>query len=366
MSSYSDSEGEEEGEVLGKWRGYHVGDCVSYEVEGLRNIESQGVIFSIVKDETGEIWVELNLMQRAPPSPLWDTNNPRLIAYRYIDLDEMQWVRGEQLLCTVHLEFVPGDEKKLNKGLLMDSLPSDVRKGGVMYYKNGPGGVQGAPMELKLRWYHFDREHLRNLEWREKRCLKMDEEDLTLGFLSHLKPVIFDPFVSPFSYTHRHPSPHWNIRTWKLLLRATQDKTLQLDYELEKLQKPRSEDIIKKEELFIVEGVGILKFILILLREWCLLDPREVSIYDVMQYISHHQKIVGLFIKKLSNQIEREAYAQDSTGSDVSDISEHMSFGGGEDSSEEGGDDEEEEGEDSSEEGGEEEGDFSSDDSTIE
>lgn len=323
------SEEEEEDEVtLEKYKGYHVGDCVSYEVDDLKDVESQGVIFSIVKNNEDEVWFELNLMKRSPPSPLWDVQGPKMYAYRYYDLDELTWVKFEQLICIVHLEFIPGDEKKLNRGVLMDSLDSSIRKQGVLYYKEGPGGAPGASMQLKLSWYHFDKEWLGSLEWRGKRCLAIDDMDLTIGFCSVLKPILFDPFVSPYSYSHRHGQIHWNIRSWKVLLRATQDKTIQWEYELEQLQQPRREDIIKKEELFIGGGGEILKFIFILLKEWMKLDPRETSIYSVMYYLNHHQKIMEAVLRKLSQKVEREAYQEDSTDSDVSDLDEHESFGG--------------------------------------
>ncbi|MFW1965333.1 hypothetical protein, partial [Acinetobacter baumannii] len=73
-------------------------------------------------------------------------------------------------------------------------------------------------MSFKLFWWHFDPHSLENLDWRQRRCGAMNDEDLTSGFVCLLKPIIFDPFVSPLSYSHRHPQKHWNIRTWKLLL----------------------------------------------------------------------------------------------------------------------------------------------------
>jgi hypothetical protein len=327
VSTLDDYE-EEDGEVaLEKWKGYYVGDCVSYKVDDLKNVEAQGVIFSIVK-EGENVWFELNLMKRAPPTPLWDVVGPKMNAFRYVDLDEIEWINYSQVLCEVHLEFIQGQKKKLNRGFLMDSVDSQRRKC-MMYYQDGPGGEPGVSMQMKLSWYHFDKEWLANLDWNSKRCLAIDDADLTLGFLNTLKPVLFDPFVSACSYTHRHKQPHWNIRTWKLLLRATQDKNIQLDYELEQLQIPRRDDMIKKEEIFIgpVRGIGILKFIFVLLKEWMKLNPRKTSIYCVMQYLEHHRKIMEGIVRKIASRVSAQADKEESTDSEASDLDEHESFG---------------------------------------
>jgi hypothetical protein len=319
--------GEEETECYDSWGKYFVGDCVSYAVEGVKNIELQGVIFSIVKNELGEIWFELNLLQRAPPSDLWDINEPNMKVYRYIDTDEMQWVKEDQVLCTVPLQCYPEDSKRLNKGVVRDSAPAKERQL-MIYYKEGPRGVPGIPMKLKMLWYHFDPESFRTLEWRGRRCMAMDDDDITLGFCCYLKGLIFDPLVSPYSYSHRHAQPHWNIRTWKLLLRFTKDKTIDLNTELQKLRESRPEEIIRKDELFLGPK-KILNFLLVILNEWANLDPREVSVYEAVQYASHHADVIEKLMQKISSKAQREAEAQDSTDSEESDLDEHESFGGG-------------------------------------
>lgn len=299
-----------------------VGDCISFFIEGTKT-EAQGVVIKIYRDENDVDWFEVNVMRRAPPSKEWDIENKSTRVYRCFDTDERVWVMTSLLVDTIPLEFIEGSEK-LDKSLIYDAYPLQARKL-MLYYMKGPGGVPGTSMPFKLSWWHFDPSSLSTLDWKQRRCVAMNDEDLTSRFVCLLKPLIFDPFVSVLSYSHRHPPKHWNIRTWKLLLRNSVEPVVGFDSEMERLQRNTSCDMVFREEVFISNDC--IRIIRILLKEWMNAPHAEMSPYEARTFMDHHEKFVSKSVDIIMRQKEKEE-RDESSGSDDSDLDEHMSFGG--------------------------------------
>lgn len=321
----SDEEENDESGLLESYQGrVFLGDCISFFIEGTK-IEAQGAVIKIYRDPSDLVWFEVNIMQRAPPATEWDIINKSTQVYRYIDTDELAWIQASALVRPIPLEYIE-PAKTLDKSYIYDQFPTEQRKM-MLYYMKGPDGVPGLPMRFKLLWWHFDSSSLASLEWKQRRCPALNDEDLTSGFVSHLKPLIFDPFVSPLSYSHRHPQKHWNIRTWRLLLRNSVAPVNTLDFELDKLRHPPF-DIITKEEIFL--SSDCIRLIQVLLKEWVQACPEEMSPYEAKVYMDLHETFVTKAIGIIAKQKERAELAElaDSSGSDASDLDEHMSFGG--------------------------------------
>lgn len=333
----SDGSGDEESGLMESYEDrVFLGECISFFIEGTKT-EAQGVVVKILSDVSGTVWFEVNVVQRAPPANDLDIVNKSNQVYRYIDTDELVWIRATSLLCTIPLEFIDDGNGKLSKSLIYDAFPLQMRKL-MLYYTKGPGGsVPGLPMQFKLFWWNFDPSTLLNLDWKQRRCPSMNDEDLTSGFICHLKPLIFDPFVSPLSYSHRNPQKHWNIRTWKLLLRNSVEPVPNFDFELEQiLLRNASFEMVFKEEIFLSRDC--IRIIQVLLKQWMQITHEEMSPYEARTFMMHHDKFVKRALVIITKKKEKEEM-NESSGSDDSDLDEHMSFGGEESSSSCGGED---------------------------
>lgn len=322
---------EDEGDEYGLLESYEdrvfLGECISFFIDGTKT-EAQGAVIRIFREATDVVWFQVNVMQRDPPSSEWDIVNKSTQVYRYSDKDELLWVRAHNLVRVVPLEFIEGTAK-LNKSLIYDEFPLQQRKL-MLYYMKGPEGTPGLPMRFKLLWWHFDTHCMENLDWRQRRCLAMNDGDLTSGFVSHLKPLIFDPFVSPLSHSYQHPQQHWNIRTWKLLLRNSVAPVDCLEFELDRLRNPPF-GMVSKEEIFISQDC--IRILQALLQQWMRVsqDEEKMSPYDAWVFMELHEKFVAKAVAIIAKRKEKEEIAE-SSGSEVSDLDEHMSFGGEEDS----------------------------------
>lgn len=310
--------GEDGGGPIDNFQGQvFLGDCISFFIEGTKT-EAQGVVITIFRDADGDVFFEVNVMRRDVDTKGGDIVNKSNQVYLYSDTDELLWVRADNFVCTVPLGFVEGG----GKTAIYSLYSSQVRKL-MLYYTSGPGGVPGLPMRFKLFWWHFDPLSLANLDWRQRRCGAMNDEDLTSGLVCFLKPIIFDPFVSPLSYSHRHPQKHWNIRTWKLLLRHSAKPVDNFDYELDKLSRNSACDMVFKEEVFLLpECIGMIR---VLLEQWIRADHKEMSPYEARVFMRHHEN----FVERALGVIEviKEKRERDYTSnSSEEDLDEHMSI----------------------------------------
>jgi hypothetical protein len=320
----SDSEGggEDYGEggALSKFEGIFLGDCISFFIEGTKT-EAQGVVVTIFRDREGDVFFEVNVMQKVPATKGGDIVNKSNQVYQYSDTDELLWVRSDNVVRIIPLAFIEGG----GKTAIYSLCNSEMRKL-MIYYTSGPEGVPGLPMRFKLFWWHFDPRSLENLDWKQRRCGAMNDEDLTSGLVCLLKPIIFDPFVSPLSYSHRHPQKHWNIRTWKLLLRHSVKPVDNLEYELDKLSRNSACDMVFKEEVFLLpECIGIIR---VLLEQWIRADHKEMSPYEARVFMRHHEGFVERalgVIEVIKDKRERD-YISNSSSSSDDDLDEHMSI----------------------------------------
>ena len=311
----------EEGPVDNYEGRVHLGDCISFFIEGTKT-EAQGAVVTIFRDGGGETHFEVNVMQRVPGGK-GDIVNKSNQVYHYQDTDDLMWVREGDFLRTVPLEFIEGGGKSV-KNTIYDLFPLQTRKL-MLYYTHGPGGVPGLSMRTKLQWWHFDPQSLRGLEWKQRRCPAMNDEDLTSSLVCSLKPIIFDPFVSPLSYSHRFPQKHWNIRTWRMLLRDSVEPVPSLEFELDQLSRNTSCDMVFKEEIFL--SGDCIRIIRALISQWVGANHSEMSPYDARAFMEHHERVVQKIVDWIAVRKEKEE-RDESSGSEESDLDEHMSFGG--------------------------------------
>lgn len=244
-----------------------IGEVVSFLLDHSVNLELQGRIFSIYKEDD-EVMIEICLLRRGIKGKKGDYVDGKNSIYHYYDTDEIIEISSSLLLCPVYCLYV--EKGLVSKQYFLEEVDAKDRKRMIYYseYQSPSGKILPAvTSQLKMLWYHFNPLEIEH-------TTQLSPTDSATGFLYVLKENVFDPFVSPLSMSRRRSNPAtWNSQSWKSLILGA--------IALSKGEKWKWIPIDK--ELFIFEDV-VIPFILVVLFEW-FRDRHVLGVYEAVNAI---------------------------------------------------------------------------------